>query len=93
MGGQMTFEEELSRNLRRARLRIGYNQGTLAQKIGVGTSCISQYERGKRTPNLKTMSLISHVLDVSLDDLVPYVPSYKNAVDEKQTNIYDLIGE
>lgn len=92
MSFEITFEEKLSRNLRRARQRRGYNQSDLAQKIGVGTSCISQYERGKRTPNLKTMSLISHVLDVSLDDLVPYVENNK-LVDTRQTNIYDLIGE
>lgn len=92
MSFEITFEEKLSRNLRRARQRRGYNQSDLAQKIGVGTSCISQYERGKRTPNLKTMSLISHVLDVSLDDLVPYVEDNK-LVDTRQTNIYDLIGE
>lgn len=92
MSFEVTFEEKLSRNLRRARQRRGYNQAQLAQKIGVGTSCISQYERGKRTPNLKTMSLISHVLDVSLDDLVPYVEDSKS-VDTRQTNIYDLIGE
>lgn len=92
MSFEITFEEKLSRNLRRARQRCGYNQATLAQKIGVGTSCISQYERGRRTPNLKTMSLISHVLDVSLDDLIPYVEDNK-LTDTRQTNIYDLIGE
>lgn len=89
----MTFEEELSKNIRRARQQCGYNQADFAQKIGLSTSCISMYEHGKRMPNLKIISLISHVLNVSLDDLVPYVPSYKNVIDEKQTNIYDLIGE
>ena len=88
----MTFEEELSRNIRRARQRLGYTQFDFAQKIGVGTSCVSQYERGRRTPNLEKMSIIAHVLGMSLDDLVPCV-SHRNAVDVKQTNIYDLIGE
>ena len=88
----MTFEEELARNMRRARMRRDYTQQQLAQKIGVGASCVSQYERGKRTPSLKMMSFISHELNVSLDDLIPYVP-YEDVVNEKQTSIYDLIGE
>lgn len=90
---KVTFEEKLAINIREARIRLGYNQADLAQKIGVGTSCISQYERCRRMPNLKKMSAIAHVLGMSLDDLIPYIEEDNELVDTKQTNIYDLIGE
>lgn len=89
----MNFSEQLANNLRTARIRHGYTtQSDFAQKIGVSTSCINQYERGKRMPTIEKMSVIAHVLGMSLDDLVPYMPC-KDVVDVKQTNIYDLIGE
>lgn len=88
----MSFAKELADNLRAARMRSGYTQAELAQKIGSSASCISMYEGGNRVPNLERMSIISHVLGMSLDDLVPYVPE-KMHVDENQINIYDLIGE
>ncbi len=89
----MNFSEQLANNLRTARIRHGYNtQSDFAQKIGVSTSCVNQYERGKRIPTIEKLSIIAHVLGISLDDLVPYVP-HENVVDVKQTNIYDLIGE
>ena len=43
-------------------------------------------------PNLRIMSAICHVLDMSLDDMVPmYVPEARH--DLGQINIFDVIGE
>lgn len=87
-----TFRTELAGNMRDARLASGMTQSELAQQIGVTMNCISQYENAKRMPNLETMSCISHVLDVSLDDVVPEVICM-TTVDPCQTDIFDLIGE
>lgn len=88
----MTFREELADRLRDARLAAGMTQCQLAQQVGVTNRCVSLYETAKRTPPLETMSIISGVLDASLDDLVPHVTAITQ-VDPGQTTIYDMIGE
>lgn len=88
----MRFLEELAGNIRDARVAKGWTQRQLAQKVGVTSSAVNQYERAKRTPNLKTMSIMSHALDVTLDELVPYA-THEIIMDPRQTSLYDLIGE
>ena len=86
----MSFNKEFADNLRDARLRRGYTQLTFAQQIGVTPSCVCQYERGNRMPNLKMVSIMSHVLDMSLDDLIPYA-THEVQVDPCQTSIFDIM--
>lgn len=88
----MTFVEELASNLREARRTAGLTQHDLAQRIGCTANCISLYETAKRMPNVKTMSIMSHVLDVSLETLIPSCP-YDMPVDMNQTDIFDMLGE
>ena len=45
-------------------------QTDLAKAIGVGANTISQYENGKRSPNIATLKKISSVLGCSVDDLI-----------------------
>lgn len=88
----MGFQDELGENLRNARMDAGLRQHDLAQQIGVSESCVSQYENGKRMPNLRTASIMSDVLDRSLDDLVPHV-EHDMPYDPSQTSIYDVLGD
>lgn len=87
----MTFQEELANNIRDARLRNNLRQADLAQKIGVTQSTLCHYEHARRMPTVKIVSIMSNVLDVSLDELVPQA-EYEEATDINQTSIYDLIG-
>ena len=48
----------------------GYSQTDLANAIGVGANTISQYELGKRSPNIATLKKIANVLNCSVDDLI-----------------------
>lgn len=84
------FADELSSNIRSARQATGMTQVDLAQKIGVTDSCISQYETSKRMPNLETMSMLSDILNISLDDLIPK-SHWKMPKDENQTDIFDML--
>lgn len=88
----MSFSVELARNLRDARLMGNMTQKDLAQQIGAAQTTLSQYENARRMPSVKMVSLISSVLDVSLDVLIPKVLPIKQD-NENQTNIYDLIGD
>lgn len=88
----MSFPREFADNLREARRQRGMTQSALAQQIGVTPNSISMYENAKRMPTLKMTSIMSGVLDVSLDDLVPHA-SYDAPVPEDQMTIFDLSGE
>lgn len=88
----MTFLEEFATNLRSARLDKKLTQWDLAQRIGVTANCVSLYETAKRMPSLKMVSIMSNVLDVSLDDLVPCA-SHDMPDDPCQISIFNLIGE
>lgn len=86
------FADELSGNIRSARQATGMTQGELAQKVGVTDSCISQYETSKRMPSLETMSILSDILNTSLDDLIPK-SHWEIPKDENQTDIFDVLDE
>lgn len=48
---------------RAARGLLNWNQPTLAQKLGVATSTIANFERGSSTPYRKTLAAIRSVLE------------------------------
>lgn len=87
-----TFFQKLGENIRNARLTEDMTQEQLAQQVGVSSTCISQYEAGKRRPNAEVLAIISETLCVSLDYLIPDV-EHSFPVDPDQSSIYDLIGE
>ena len=88
----MSFLEKFAENVREARKDKGLTQKQLAQQVGVTANAISLYETAKRMPSLEMVSIMSNVLDVSLDDLIPYAV-HEMPVNSCQTCIFDLIGE
>jgi len=61
-------------------LRKKYNlsQKELAGDVGVTQMAISYYERGKRNPNLKTLSAIAEYFGVTVGQLIGTEPITKN---------------
>lgn len=55
--------------LRFLRLRDGYSQSELANKLGVSKSSISMYERGSRQPDFELEEALADLFNVSLDFL------------------------
>lgn len=51
------------------RKELGISQQELSDKAKVSQPAISQYENGKRKPDLETARKIAKVLRVSLDDI------------------------
>lgn len=64
------MRETFGRNLRRIRCEHAMPQAELARRAGVTIGCISQYENGKRLPNLEMAAKIAAGLDVGIDDLI-----------------------
>lgn len=51
------------------RKELGISQQELSDKAKVSQPAISQYENGRRKPDLETARKIAKVLKVSLDDI------------------------
>jgi transcriptional regulator with XRE-family HTH domain len=56
--------------LRRARLKQSMSLRSLAAKVGVSASLISQVETGKTQPSVSTLYALSNYLGLSMDDLL-----------------------
>ncbi len=52
------------------REKLNIRQIDLAIRVGVGSNTISQYEHGKRTPNVMMLKKLAHVLNCSVDELL-----------------------
>ena len=55
--------------IREARIRFGYSQKDLANRIGVTRQTINLIEAGKYNPSLKICKGISKELNTTLDEL------------------------
>lgn len=89
----MSFRTDLGKAIRNARLSADMTQTALAQKVMVSKSCICMYESGRRMPDIYMLSILSNVLDVPIESLVPSLPHYSHDESDGQTTIFDVIGE
>lgn len=64
------MNEFFSNNLRKIRESKRLTQTEVAISLGIGKSTYSQYESGKREPNLDTLKAIADLLGVSVDVLL-----------------------
>lgn len=60
----------LGERIKAARKPIGLTQKQLAEKIGVATGTIQQYELNKRQPRMGQLKKIADVLEVSIAELL-----------------------
>ena len=70
------FHEYLM-HLRRVR---GYTQAEMAEKLNISRSTYTNYESGKRSPDLETLERIRDVLDCSMDELFGRAPAARYGV-------------
>ena len=62
----MSFAE----NFKNARKEAGLTQQQVSDTLGLDRSAIAQYERGVCTPNVKNLTRICELLNISLDELL-----------------------
>lgn len=62
--------EQFAQNLRIFRLAKGYTQLEMSSQLNIRRQTYSNYENGKRLPNLEIILAIKNILDVSLELLL-----------------------
>jgi transcriptional regulator with XRE-family HTH domain len=73
----------LGQRLRDAREERGIGLRTLAKRLAVSASLISQVERGKVMPSVGTLYAIVRELDISMDDLFSHASSARRVSQEE----------
>ena len=66
----MTVEAAFGDILKRLRKERGLSQMEIVRRTGLDRTTVPKYEKGVRSPNLKTILLIAEALDVSPGQLV-----------------------
>ena len=61
---------DIGRNIRKMRTILDINQRELAERVGLSTQAISQYETNRREPRIDTLKDIAEALMVSVDELL-----------------------
>jgi len=67
------IDKAFAKVLRERRLEKGLSQEAFAFEVEIHRTYVSQLERGLKSPSLKTLQRISHVLDISLSELMVLV--------------------
>lgn len=62
--------KDLPDKLKLLRIKYGYSQRQVADKVNVSPSIVSAYETGERTPSIDVLLLLSDVYSCSVDYLV-----------------------
>lgn len=60
----------LPTKIKELRLKNGYSQKELANKLNVSPSIVSGYETGERTPSIDVLISLSYLFNCSLDYLL-----------------------
>ena len=60
----------LGQNLKDMRIRNKYNQEDIAEQLGVTKQTISNWEKGKRTPDINHLIKLANIYQVTLDNLI-----------------------
>lgn len=66
--------ESLTRNLRALRKAHGYTQEDMSKMLNIERQSYSNYETGRRIPNIEVLSTIADFLGVTVDFLIQDFP-------------------
>ena len=69
---EMTTQEVIASNLRKARDKKHLTQEEVAEKAEISTNHYARIERGEALPNLETFERIIKSLGVKSKDILPY---------------------
>ena len=62
--------KDLPEKLQTLRLKYGYSQKQVAEKLGISSSIVSGYETGERTPSTDVLLSLSSIYHCSTDYLL-----------------------
>ncbi|WP_245946747.1 helix-turn-helix domain-containing protein [Paenibacillus cellulosilyticus] len=66
----LSFAEKIGQRLKQVRLNKGLSAVEVCKQLNIGTSSMSNYERGERMPSLEILIKISELYEMSIDELV-----------------------
>ena len=70
VGVSTEIQEEFAKRLRYLRLKKGWTQVQMAERLGIDRSYLSDMERGKKNVCLPTLKLIAEGFGISLSKLL-----------------------
>lgn len=72
MHNEQEILKQFGRNVKAERIRLGYSQETLAEKIGVNREYISRIERGIQNMSLAKITALANFLDTNIENLLRF---------------------
>lgn len=84
---------QIGNNIKRYRESLNLSQEELADKIFVTRQTISNWETNKNYPDIKSISLLCNLFDVSLDQFIEGdIKEMKKIISEKEMKNYNCIS-
>ena len=68
----MGSQEQIGKNIKKARKKSGLTQEEVANKVGVHVSYYSRIERGVVNPSIEVLENIANALKVKSSDILPF---------------------
>jgi len=84
---------DVGRRIKKYREINNISQDELAIKIFVSRQTISNWETNKSYPDIKSLSLLTNIFNVTLDDFIKGdIEEMKNRIDNEKINKFNLLG-
>ena len=84
---------QIGNNIKKYRESLNLSQEELADKIFVTRQTISNWETNKNYPDIKSISLLCNLFDVSLDQFIEGdIEEMKRIIDEKEMRDYNTLS-
>lgn len=68
----MKTQEQLGKNIKKIRNKIGYTQQEVAEKAGINVNYFARIERGEENPSIEVLQSIAKALKAKSSDLLPF---------------------
>lgn len=72
MYNELEILKQFGRNVKAERIRLGYSQESLAEKIGVNREYISRIERGTQNMSLARITALANYMETNIDNLLRF---------------------
>lgn len=68
----MGSQEELGKNIKKARNKAGLTQAQTAEKADIHTNYFARIERGEENPSYEILEKIAKALKIKSSDILPF---------------------
>ena len=72
MYNELEILKQFGRNVKAERIRLGYSQESLAEKIGVNREYMSRIERGTQNMSLAKITALANYMETNIDNLLRF---------------------